>query len=115
MSTLTIQVQPAKSPDIDMARVRELGEVVATDKTLVSRYAVVEGEDKGPYSNLMFETSELKRLWGLLQDTLYKDEQVGSAMSKASMAMCEGSDGWNNYLLLYHFDPSVKLDSINAR
>jgi len=43
-------------------------------------------------------------------DALYKDGQVGPAMARASMAMCEGSDGWTNYLLLYHFDRSVKVD-----
>lgn len=115
MSTLCIQVQPNRAPEIDIARVRALVEGVAENKELVSRFAVVEGEDKGPYSNLMFETTELKTLWGLLLDTLYKDKKVGSALSQSSMAMCEGSDGWNDYLLLYHFDPSVKLDTINAR
>lgn len=115
MSTLCIQVQPNRVPDIDMARVRALGDGVASNKDLVSRFAVVEGEDKGPYANLMFETTELKKLWHLLQGTLYKDKMVGSALSQASMAMCEGKDGWNDYLLLYHFDPSVKLDNIDAR
>ena len=115
MSTLCIQVQPNRAPDIDMARVRALGESVAANKKLVSRFAVIDGEDKGPYSNLMFETTELLKLWGQLQEALYKDANVGSALAQASMAMCEGNDGWNDYLLLYHFDPSVKLDNINAR
>jgi hypothetical protein len=115
MSTLCIQVQPDRAPDIDLARVRALGEDVASNKELVSRFAVVDGKDKEPYSNLMFETTELEELWRVLQDALYKDEKVGSALSQASMAMCEGNDGWNDYLLLHHFDPSVKLDNLNAR
>jgi hypothetical protein len=115
MSTLCIQVQPNRAPDIDMARIRALGEGIASDKELVTRFAIVEGEDNGPYANLMFETTELQKLWRLLQDALYRDEEVGSALSQASMAMCEGKDGWNDYLLLYHFDPSVKLDNFNAR
>lgn len=98
-----------------MATVRMLAEVIASNKELVSRFAVVDGEDKEPYSNLIFETTELRILWDLLQKSLYKDEKVGLALTQASMAMCEGNDGWNDYLLLYHFDPSLKLDTIDAR
>jgi hypothetical protein len=31
-------------------------------------------------------------------------------MRAASMAMCSTPDGCDTYLLLYHFDPAVKLD-----
>jgi hypothetical protein len=115
MSTLCIQVQPNRASSIDMWRVRALGEAVAADRNLVSRFAVVDGEDTGPYTNLLFETAELQELWSQLQETLYNDEQIGPALAQASMAMCEGNDGWNDYLLLYHFDPTVKLDDFNAR
>jgi hypothetical protein len=111
MRTLYIQVQPNRATGIDMARVRELCESIASNKKLITRFAVIEGEDNGPYSNLMFETSELQKLWGLIYDVLYRDERVGPALLRASMAMCEGSDGWANYLLRYHFDPSVRLNS----
>lgn len=114
MPTLCIQVQPNRAPGIDMLRVRALAETIAANKELTTRFAVVEGEDDGPYSNLMFETWGLQKLWESLWETLYKDERVGSVLSQASMAMCEGSDGWNNYLLLYHFDPLEKLDRLDA-
>ena len=26
------------------------------------------------------------------------------------MAMCSSTEGWDEYLLLYHFNPEVKLD-----
>ena len=114
MSTLCIQVQPNRAPAIDMERVRALGETIAANKELITRFAVVEGEDNGPYSNLMFETLELQKLWESLWQTLYGDDSVGLALSQASMAMCEGSDGWNDYLLLYHFDPLVKVDRLDG-
>ena len=97
-----------------MERVRGLCERVAANKDLVMRFAVVEGEDRGPYANLMFESSDLQRLWGSLSDVLYGDEKVGPALSKASIAMCEGREGWNDYLLLYHFDSSVELDTFQG-
>lgn len=95
-----------------MKRIQALGEDIASDTHLVTRFAIIKGEDKGPYSNLMFEATDVQKLWGLLREVLYRDEKVGMALSQASMAMCEGEDGWNDYLLLYHFDPSVKLDSL---
>lgn len=113
MKTLCIQVQPNRAADIDMARVRALGEMVSSDKHLVLRFAIVDGEENGAYSDLMFETTEPQKLWRLLQEKLYNDKKIGAALSQSSMAMCEGSDGWNDYLLLYHFDPSEKLDEIN--
>ena len=113
MRTLCIQVQPDRAPAIDMARVFALCQSVAANKKLVSRFAAVEGEDNGLYTDLMFETTELQTLWRLLQNVLYKDAKIGSALSKASMTTCEGKDGWNDYLLLYHFDLSLKLDSFN--
>ena len=112
MSTLCIQVQPNRAPGIEMERVRALGETIAANKELISRFAVVEGQDDGPYSNLMFETLALQKLWEVVWETLYRDDRVGSALSQASMAMCEGNDGWNDYLLLYHYDPLVKLDRL---
>lgn len=114
MSTLCIQVQPGRAPAIDMARVCALCQSIAADKMLINSFVAVEGKDNGSYTDLMFETTELQTLWRLLQDALYKDEKIGSDLSKASMAMCEGKDGWNDYLLLYHFDLSLELDSLNA-
>jgi hypothetical protein len=110
MSTLCIQIQPNRAIGIDMKRVRALAESLASDNELITRFAIVEGDDRGPYSNLMFETSDPQKLWHLVSDALYKDGKVGPALASGSMAMCEGSNGWTNYLLLYHFDPSVKLD-----
>ena len=114
MSTLCIQVQPNRVLGINMERVRTLSETIAANKDLVTRFAVVERQDAGPYSNLMFETLDLHELWKSLWDALYRDEYIGAALLEASMAMCEGSDGWNDYLLLYHFDPTIKLDTFDA-
>jgi hypothetical protein len=95
-----------------MARVRALCQRVAEDKKLVNRFAVVEVEEEGTHTDVVFETTELQPLWRLLQDTLYKDEKIGSDLSKASIAVCEGTDGWNDYLLLYHYDLSLELDNL---
>jgi hypothetical protein len=115
MSTICLQVQPGRACDIDMRRVRKLCKFAASSEKNVSKFAVVEDEEKGSYINFMFETTEPQKTWNFLQDTLFKDEELSLALSKASIVVCEGKDGWNDYLLLHHFDPSEELDNINAR
>lgn len=111
MTTFCIQIQPHRAPSIDLAKVKELSEAIAADTELVSRFGVVEGTDGVPYMNFKFETNEASLLWRRLQAGLYGNEKVRDALCRASMAMCEGKDGWNDYLLLYHFNESEKLDS----
>ena len=110
MTTFCIQIQPHRAIGIDLAKVKELGESIAGDSDLVSRFGVVEGMDGVPYMNFMFETAEAPSLWQRLQAELYGSEVVGEALRSASIATCEGKDGWSDYLLLYHFNEREKLD-----
>jgi hypothetical protein len=115
MSSICIQIQSNRARDIDMLRVRELCEYAASNNDLVLRFAVLEGEEKGLFINLTFETTELQKMWFLLQDLLFRDEKIGAALTQSSIVVCEGKDGWNDYLVLHHFNPSEKLDNIEAR
>jgi hypothetical protein len=115
MNTICLQVQPNRARDIDMHRVRELCEFAASSEKYVSKFAVFEDKEKGSYINFMFETTKLQKTWNLLQDMLFKDEKLGLVLSQASIVVCEGKDGWNDYLLLHHYDPTEKLDNIRAR
>lgn len=110
MTTFCIQIQPHRAPSLDLAKVKEFGEAIASDKELVSRFEIVEGVDGVSYTNLMFETAEAPSLWQRLHSELYGSEEIRDAMLRASMAMCEGKNGWNDYLLLYHFNEGEKLD-----
>ena len=108
--TLCIQVQPNRARDIDLARVRSICEGLATRKDLIARFSASEGCDKGPYVNLMFETGNPKELWRQLRTKLYRDKAVGAALARSSMAMIEGEQGWDDYDLLFHFDPDVPVE-----
>ena len=48
----------------------------------------------------------------MLQSVFYEDVQVGTLLKAASMAMCEGESGWDNFRLLHHFDPEIELDTL---
>src|SRR5262249_43289347 len=113
--TLCIQVQPNRAPDINLARVRSICDGLASRKDLVARFAAIEGRDKGPYVNLMFETGNPRELWKLLRTRLYRDKAVGAALARASMAVIEGKQGWDDYYLLFHFDPDVPVEKLDSR
>jgi hypothetical protein len=115
MGTLCIQVQPSRSPALDLVRLRLLVEEIAGDHMLVSRFQFNEGIDSIPYINVMFETDRLSELWKTIYWLLYNDVSIGVELREASMAMCEGDKGWDNYLQLHHFNPKVELDSLDAR
>jgi hypothetical protein len=42
----------------------------------------------------------------------YRSSEFGGALAESSMAMCEGQRGWEDYLLLHHYDPAVQLDRL---
>ena len=67
-----------------------------------------EGEDNGRYINLNIETDNLKEAWSKIKNSLIKLPRY----AKTSIVVCEGSEGWDNYLLLHHFDQSEKLDEL---
>jgi hypothetical protein len=50
-------------------------------------------------------------LWDLLRSRFYDDSEFGPHMRKASMALCSSDEGWDDYVILYHFDPLVKVSS----
>lgn len=110
MTSFCIQIQPHRAPSLDLAMIKNICEAIAADKQLVSRFGFVEGVDGVSYTNLMFETEEAPSLWLRLQAELYGSEEVREALLRASMTICEGKEGWNDYLLLYHFNEGEILD-----
>jgi hypothetical protein len=113
MPDLCIQIHPHRSPDLDVSAVRSICEEVVRDITLVHGFSVAEGNDGHAYVNLMFSTDRIDFLWGLLQHRLYRSGEFGFAMQRASIATCEGKHGWDDYLLLRHFDSNVERNELS--
>lgn len=112
MTIFCIQVQPDHAPGIDIGRVRDLCTQLASDKALIERHGVIEGDDEGPYLNLMFETSNAAEFWKKFETKVYADPAVGALMRRASLATCTGESGWDDYLLLHHYDKTLPLDTL---
>lgn len=109
IKALSIQVQPHRAPGLDITAIQAAFEAL-TQLPLVKHHTFNNGRDKVEYFNFTFGTEDLPALWREVQSRFYKEAQLGPWMSAASMAMCEGPSGWDDYLQLYHFDPAVKRD-----
>ena len=110
MRSLTIQVQPARSPDLDMSRLCAAFDGLASESEFVQKHQFTSGDDSGLYFNFIFETSRPRDLWTVIRDQFYASGEFGFHMARASMAMCSSEAGWNDYDLLFHFDPTVPRD-----
>ncbi len=101
LKCLTIQLQP----DLD-ARFNEQA-LLQRVKALGHYPEVDAGEEFGPYINLNFFTEQAPLLWQQLQGLL-NDQLVGDWLKRVAIVACEGEQGWDDYQLLYHYDPQEK-------
>ncbi len=85
----------------------------AADDAVLRFTGVNHGEDDGPYINVRFEAPDPIAAWAALRTT-YKRPDVGREMASSTIATCEGEQGWDDYLLLHHFDPRVQLDELGC-
>ena len=113
LKTLYIQIQPELAPELKIADVKGVLDGLGSTSPLVTRRSIDEGFDAGPYFNFTFETENLKELWAVVQSKVLANDTL-APLAKASIIACEGNIGWNDYLLLFHFDPSVPQDSIDV-
>jgi hypothetical protein len=111
MGVLCIQVQPNLAPGIDLGVVREVAAQLGST-TLFTRHGEEEGFDNGPYINLYFDTPSLPEAWPIIWSQFYEDARIGTFLRASSIATCEGKNGWDDYLLLHHFDPTESVDDI---
>ena len=111
MSVLCIQIQPNRAPDIELALIRDAAWQLGSTE-LFTRYGEEEGFDQGPYVNLYFDAPSLAEAWPVIGSKLYEDARIGPSLQKSSIVNCQGQNGWDDYLLLHHFDQTVALDCL---
>jgi hypothetical protein len=97
---------------MDVAAVEARFAEVALHRPLVQQHQFDRGHDKVEYLNFTFGTDDLEGLWRYIWEALFRDQQFRGPMEVASIVTCEGEHGWDDYLLLYHFDPAVKRDAL---
>jgi hypothetical protein len=79
---------------------------------LVEESHFENGHDAVDYFNFTFHTRDIRALWTVLVRELYDNPALGEHLTRSSIATCEGAHGWDDYLLLRHFDPEVGCDEL---
>ena len=58
-----------------------------------------------------FRTLDLPRLWQAIQESLGFADGWKPPIARALIVVCEGNYGWDDYLLLHHFDDCAIQDA----
>ena len=107
---LLIQVQPDRAPSLDVSLLEREFNAFAVATPCVTKFKTEQGDDGGRYINLHMKTGDLATLWKAVQPALYGHPILGAPLLQSSMAICTGEAGWDDYLVLHHYDESVDVD-----
>jgi len=105
--TVCVQFQPDRAT-ADESRVRQ------AFRTALPDAEIVVGEDDGRYENIMFDVPSPEVAFSRIK-TVFDSPTVGRAARASCIVTCQGERGWDDYLLLHHFDPAEKVDVPVAR
>lgn len=112
LAQICVQVQPDRAPGLDVSRLIAAGEMSARAIKGCRGFDASQGEDDGAYANLIFATENPADSWPELRSALLESVDFGAALKQSCICLCTGGDGWNDCLLLYHFDPDQPLDDL---
>lgn len=110
MRHLNVQFQPERAPKVDPARVANVVEALSKDHSIVAGYETTSGDDDGPYVNFTFLAKDLAKLWSKVKSEVLANPDIGRSVARSSIIVCEGEHGWDDYLLLHHYDRTLQLD-----
>ena len=111
LGQLCLQVHPARAPGLNVSALKEAATALAGLVHGVHGIDFTEAEYDGAYLNIVFAAREPLRAWQFIRQGLLESAAFGPSLKASSMAICTGTDGWNDFLLLYHYDPSVARDA----
>ena len=112
MPALLVQVQPIRSPGLDLDDVLAL--FASAAELADAELEISASEDDDPCVHFAFRTRDLPRLWSVLQGQVFWDRAIGPPLARSAIATCEGNHGWDDYLMLHHYDRSVELDELGG-
>lgn len=111
---LLIQVQPDRAAAFDVLLLEREFAAFAAASPCVTKFKTEQGDDGGRYINLHMKTDDLAMLWEAVQAALYEHPTLGAPLLQSSMAICTGEAGWDDYLVLHHYDENVEVDGLDA-
>jgi len=78
----------------------------------VRTFSVQRSRSQSAYINFTFESPTVASAWRLVHARALGHRKMGTPLCDASIVVCQGSRGWDNYRLLHHFDRRKQLDSL---
>lgn len=106
MKCLSIQLQPKIDTSFNEKDLIELVRSIGRSPEIDT------SDDKGKYISLHFFTEDLIVLWGELQQEFRKNNALNEWINKVAIIACEGDRGWDDYLLLSHYDESETINTL---
>ncbi|QDV87342.1 hypothetical protein [Planctomycetes bacterium TBK1r] len=73
------------------------------------------GNDDGRYVNLFATTSDRVMTWDRIRAQMIESKLPGGELRDAMIVTMTGDEGWDDYLLLHHFDRAEHLDTLEQR
>jgi hypothetical protein len=112
MRTLCVQFQPRRASGLAIKTVSTLMLKVAMANSDVRAFAIHRGGVSDPYVNYLFASRTIVATWKILRAKALANRKLGSRLRRAMIVTGQGSRGWDNYLLLHHFDSEQVLDKL---
>ena len=111
-STFSCQIQPDRLPPASEAAV--LAVIQQCKKAWTELVEFEVGDNDGPYINVSVETAERLKTWMRIKSELVDARVLGRQLRSAMIVTVTGTDEWNDYLLLHHFDEQEPVDRLES-
>lgn len=112
MPVLSILLRLDRAPDLNVARAKQRLAAIGHAEELTSSVNLVEGVEEGGYINVTYSAKDIRALWSLVRTQLSCSSDGQPSLLGCSIVVCTGKFGWDDYLLLHHFNESEALDKL---
>ena len=68
------------------------------------------GDDNGRYVNLLVDSVEPQATWDRAKGPMLGPKLPGAEFRRAMIVTATGTSGWDDYLLLHHYDGDEQID-----
>lgn len=110
MRTICCQIQIDRLRTITEDRITEICRNLSAQ---IVNLKYESGDDDGRYVNILVDTEDAGAVWRALQVSFLADKIMGQEISGAAIVTMSGRNGWDDYLMLHHFDPLEPLDTLD--
>jgi hypothetical protein len=112
MRTICLQFQPKLVPGIAVNAISKLMLRLSLSPE-IRGFSIQRGR-KHSWVNFLFNSQAVGRTWKTVQSRALAHHKWGPRLRRSSIVTCEGSRGWDNYLLLHHFNTQQGLDKLDG-